>query len=146
MNANHSFICSNISNLFIIILIYADLRMQKLKNSYNRPRTLTTQSNVPEMSAELRSEPPYEITEQDIGLVDNGILKPFNDTHQPIGTNFRTRDHNNAINVVQRYMVNSAQMSSTLPLLYGVKESNSFTGVDHRILVPVMHVVDIAIS
>ena len=62
-----------------------DLRMQKLKHSYNRPQSLTTRMSVADMSAELRFRPPYEITENDLGLVDNGIVKPHKDTHRPMG-------------------------------------------------------------
>jgi hypothetical protein len=69
----------------IELICSEDVWMQKLKQSYNRPQSLTTRLNVADMSAELKFRPPYEITEDDLGVTENGILKPHKDSQRPIG-------------------------------------------------------------
>lgn len=60
-----------------------DSALQKLRQKYNNPRSLTTRVNLSVLSNELRFRPPYQITEFDLDLASNGLARAFRDTSRP---------------------------------------------------------------
>ena len=64
----------------------ADMYLQRAKQRYNSPRSLTTRLNLPDMSTELKLRPPHIITEEELRVTDNGtILRPHKDSNRPVG-------------------------------------------------------------
>ncbi|KAG8537606.1 hypothetical protein GDO81_024223 [Engystomops pustulosus] len=62
------------SGYFLVIDLFAhtDNFIQKTKQRYNNPRSLTTRVNLADMQTEIRLRPPYHISLQELGL-ENGI-------------------------------------------------------------------------
>jgi hypothetical protein len=53
--------------LFLINNIpFADVPLQKLKQKYNNPRSLSTRVNLQDLSQELRLRPPYVLCEEEL--------------------------------------------------------------------------------
>ena len=58
--------------------MFTDTFIQKTKGRYNSPRNLTSRLNFSQLSEDLHSDPPYEISASEIGSeTDNGDVKTF---------------------------------------------------------------------
>ncbi|KAG8537605.1 hypothetical protein GDO81_024223 [Engystomops pustulosus] len=91
------------SGYFLVIDLFAhtDNFIQKTKQRYNNPRSLTTRVNLADMQTEIRLRPPYHISLQELGL-ENGINHRRDPPYKGIGEGvpdelYRGRGHETTV-------------------------------------------------
>lgn len=58
-------------------LFLQDSFIQKTKQRYNNTRTLTSRLNLSEMSEDLQSNPPFQISQAELGPENNADIKTY---------------------------------------------------------------------
>ena len=83
--------------------------IQKTKQKFNSPRSLTTRINLTDMTTEFKLRPPYEVTESDLGIVSNGSRYGHGNHSTPHHREKQQSSYND-----QSFMGNVASSSSEL--------------------------------
>lgn len=65
------------TDYFSLTCYFIDSFIQKTKQRYNNTRTLTSRHNLSEMSEDLHSNPPFEISLKELGPENNSDIKTY---------------------------------------------------------------------
>lgn len=67
-----------------IILFHVDNFIQRTKQRYNNPRSLSTKINLSDMQTEIKLRPPYQISKCELGPA-NGVTPAFSVDYKGAG-------------------------------------------------------------
>lgn len=75
--------------LFCYLVFVLDNFIQKTKQRYNSPRSLSTKINLADMQTEIKLRPPYQLSPEDLSLI-NGFSHSTASKYKGIGTDHFT--------------------------------------------------------
>lgn len=87
MSSVSVFVRQLISLLFFLLYLFnlIDNFIQKTKQRYNSPRSLSTKINLADMQTEIKLRPPYQLTPEDLSFI-NGFSQSTASKYKGIGT------------------------------------------------------------
>lgn len=75
----------NLFSLCLTLVFVLDTFIQKTKQRYNSPRSLSTKINLADMQTEIKLRPPYQLSPEDLSSI-NGFSHSTAPKYKGIGT------------------------------------------------------------